>query len=430
MYQISIREVNRQVRRLWFRLRTRFNASRMTPVEINEMSRSTELFWRDYYNRLSGQPLRFVGVQAVILLSSGARFALPMNVSLRNIEDYFRVAFQYLELMSQGIDVFANGLYIRISGEDLVDPQDIQSGRIDFRIGFDILYPTRNIFQSVEIDQNFVFEDQQSDQMSDQQDLQQEQDSDREREYNQEIQTERYRELERRIDILTNELRDILYNINQNEDVLISLRTARNRWSRNVQQLRRDIENQNLILRRERNRIERQLRGLRRLFNSGEELSSNYDPDTEIYSSSDYSNFQNSPFSVPDSYLDNEDFDDLLDYISGSTSAQNALFDTSPPRTFYSPSSSDISTELYDTRELEELERISRVNELREEISRAEYQLNQLQDLMRDLRNRRINRRSTSYRTLLSGLQNQQREIRTLLQQWQRELRSLQRNID
>src|SRR6202000_469908 len=223
-----------------------------------------------------------------ILLATGAKFSLVMSQSIRNIDEYIQITFDYLDLMLQGIDIYSNGLYIKISGDDLVDPQDITTGRIDFRIALDMLYPTRNILPSETLEQNFNAEDQQPESAT-QSDNPQTDDDFNESES---IDQSRFNDY------------NIETQINQNEDLLNSLRIARNRWSAHVQQLRREVEIQMVELRRNRDRISRQLRGLRRLFFTSEHLTSDYEPDTEDYSSSDYSNLQSSPFRVPDDYLD------------------------------------------------------------------------------------------------------------------------------
>jgi len=427
MFEISVREVSRRARRIWLRLRTRFNYANLGNVEINEMSRATKLFWLQYTNNyLRGQPLNFVAMQGTILLATGAKFSLVMSQSIRNIDEYIQITFDYLDLMLQGIDIYSNGLYIKISGDDLVDPQDITTGRIDFRIALDMLYPTRNILPSETLEQNFNAEDQQpesatqSDNPQTDDDFNESESIDQSRfnDYNIETQINRYEELYRRISLLENELENINYTINQNEDLLNSLRIARNRWSAHVQQLRREVEIQMVELRRNRDRISRQLRGLRRLFFTSEHLTSDYEPDTEDYSSSDYSNLQSSPFRVPDDYLD-----------SGSpTSSQLDLYRFFDGSSLSSPAST--RTSLYNSEELEELDRLQRRDELNNEIEKAEYQINQLDDLIRDLRNRKINRKHRDYIDLNRSFESQKSELKRLIQQWKRELRSLRRNID
>lgn len=395
MYEISIRETTRRVRRLWLRLRCRFNGNQMTQVEVDEMSRATQLVWRDYWNGLAGQPLRFVGIQGIIILSTGALYALAMSVSIRNIEDYIGVAFEYLSYMAQGVDIYANGLNIQISGDEMVDPEDVRSGRIDFKIGFDQLRPAGQM-PVREVNQNFTFEDQQnqigSEPPSDN-DQQLFSDNEsvmgREEEYNRNVQLGRREELERRINLLLDEIENLSYQINQNFDMIRSLRASPNRRSVAVQQLQADMENQNFELRGNRNRLERQLRGLRNLFESPDDLQSNYDPDTDQYSISDYSDIQNSPFSVPDNYQDTSEDEEEVEL---------------------------------------ERERAARIEELSEEIARGQYQISEFDNLITDLRSRRINRRTEEYRNLLRETQDQRTQVRGLVQTWQRQLRNLQRN--
>ena len=487
MYEISIQETLRRVRRIWLRLRVRYTSTQMTPVEVSEMSQAAELFWRNYYNSIRQEPLTFVGCQAMIIFVSGSRFSMPMTTNLNSVENYIRTAFQYIELMSQGIDVFRNGLVIRISGDELVDPQDVLAGRVDFKIGFDMRYPTRNILPSRNVNQNFVYEDQQDDD-DDQQDDHDDQDDDDDEDRQNDIQRSRREELIRRIDILRDEIRLLDYNINQTEDLLNSLRISRNRWRANVQQLRSEITAEMTRLQRERSRMARQLRGLNRLLNSNVELSPTYNPTDLASPPSTFTNLQNSPFSVPDNFLDNhEDIDDLLDYINDQQRDRLTPFDvlnqpstsrttatswptfagppgrriatprrrtptpqpstsrptttswptrinswtTSPSSssTFHSPSSSDVSTDSYDTQEMEELLQLRRRDELIDEIAKAEYQINSLDDLIRDLRGQKGNKRTEAYRSLLRGFESQKKELRKLIQQWQRELRTLRRNI-
>src|ERR1700743_2630668 len=402
MFEISVREVSRRARRIWLRLRTRFNYANLGNVEINEMSRATKLFWLQYTNNyLRGQPLNFVAMQGTILLATGAKFSLVMSQSIRNIDEYIKITFDYLDFMLQGIG-------------------------IDFRIALDMLYPTRNILPSETLEQNFNAEDQQpesatqSDNPQTDDDFNESESIDQSRfnDYNIETQINRYEELYRRISLLENELENINYTINQNEDLLNSLRIARNRWSAHVQQLRREVEIQMVELRRNRDRISRQLRGLRRLFFTSEHLTSDYEPDTEDYSSSDYSNLQSSPFRVPDDYLD-----------SGSpTSSQLDLYRFFDGSSLSSPAST--RTSLYNSEELEELDRLQRRDELNNEIEKDEYQINQLDDLIRDLRNRKINRKHRDYIDLNRSFESQKSELKRLIQQWKRELRSLRRNID
>lgn len=430
MFEISLQEITRatHLQRIWFRLRCRFQSTQMTPNEIAQMRESTLAFWRDYNNNnLQGQPLQFRAIQGVIVLSSGSTLTMQGSVSWRNVEEYIRIGFAYLTQMSQGINVFTNPNRIRISGDmSPITPIDIMSGRIDFKIGFNMLYPP-NAFPRVTHNENFEFEDQRP--PSDDEPPS-ETEEDREREFREEQQRQRREELERRINILHNEIRDRDYNVNINDDILISLRTARNRWSRDVQNLRNQFENQNRILKAEINRLQRQMRGLNRLLLADTELSSTYDPDTEEYSSSDYSNLQSSPFSVPDEYLDAqpEDFADLLNYVedSGSpTPEQLALYNMF---NIPSPSLPSSTTELIDEEELEEIERQNRVNFLEDEISKLYYQLNQIDDLIRDLRSKKV-RRNREFYTLLNEFETEKKTLNRIKNNFSRELRTLKKTI-
>lgn len=429
---ISIRSRFRQGNKVWIRLRLQWTSRVVTNFEIEEMFLFTSDAWNIYYQRyLVGQIRTFYGIQGTIRLNNGALFTMQINMNFNDIIDYIRSAFDYLSLMNDGAPLNQN-IRFHISGEDNYEPENVLSGTVDFRIGFELLSSNtdtpvvhfRDYFQnelSAEEERRRREEEAERRREEEEEERRRQQEQDEIDEQNQqnEQQNERRQELVRRIDLLRSQLSDLRYELNQNIDLLRSLQIPKRRFSRDLINLRNEVEANQRDIKRKITAGERQLRGLLRLLHDEIELDNTYDGDTEQYNFSDYEDLQNSPFSLPPDLpeTDDEDFNNFLNWL-----------DTNSEHSFHSLSSqpTDTETELINSDELRQYELQQEINEINNEIRNYQYEINMLQDTLRDLRSRKV-KRNKDYRQIIKDIENEISRYRKEIQRCERLLRSMRR---
>lgn len=488
---VTIEQVRRIRNHVWLNLVVRYNTNQLTPVEIMEMAEFTINTYNDYYNNNIHPFVRdFLGIQMTLRLINNAFFTMQLERQFREIDRYIRQSFEALEILAQGGSLRDSNLAWRVSGEEDFDLQDTLAGTLTFKIGF-IARQNFNL-PRISVDERFGYE-----QFREEEDAYEEERRRREeeeeleefrrrREWEEEQeairkaneQRGRRKEVLRRIGLLSSDLENLQNELLDNQMFINDLRQTRNRFNRVVSSLRQEALNTQRNIRQEITRIERQIRALRLLLNSGVELDETYRPTMSDYSSEDYPNLQDSPFQVPSdiysrsqsrsqsssgtfhsistqpSSTDTEIYSipsSIASYLSGRNDydlALNAYFpdlinefpDVSDLFDFVeqmqaSEESRQLSDEINRQRELsEELNRRRELNrieqesdDLRNEIIDLEIEIQLVRDAINELQSSTRDKRKKYYRTRLSNLNRKLEEYQDRLAECRRQQNRLRR---
>lgn len=437
---------------VWLNIRLRYRSNEIGPNERLQMYDAVINAYQYYYeNYLRAIARRYLGIQGSIRLASGAFFSMAMSRNYENIFTYVNTLFDYLELMAMGANINTSGLRFHMSGDDVYEPQDILSATINLKVGFEI---TDNTVPLPGFEFNVDFEDIAQQAIEGVEQREEEERRDIERELEREVQEElerrreeemreeaqqqrRLQELVDRIELLRMEVRNLQGVFDDNVNLLNDLRQARRRFDRTLIDLRSNVQNQNVDLRRRISELQRQIRGLQRLLNSENRLTSEFEPTGRVIDVSQVEDVSSpsSPFFVPDEYIiEAADSDQAIDDILN-------FFAVTPSPTVGDSSDTEIiaSEELQRWRADDRLrvlnnlrrERLqNRVLELNDEITRYDYEINIIDDSINDLRGTRVKRNRKEYRDLLSQLEEQRKQFVRNIQKCRRELRQLRRELE